>query len=286
MNVSTVINYGVYQLKKSLFWDHYYNNVSSPKHKGPVVNTQEDVQEIVRDLKKNGFDVKEYRIDVEEYRKYLVDAQYQNYNYLDKGKRSNFTEKSLEHYIAFKLLELNKDDVYIDIANSKSPTPEIYHNQTGCTVYKQDLVFPEGIHGNIIGGDAGNLPLPDGFASKMALHCSFEHFEGDSDIRFIREAGRVLRPGGKVCILPLYLHTRYAIQNDPAWALVDIENDAVCYCAKGWNNRHGRYYDVYHLVKRIQKNLGDLGLTIYVVQNEKEVDPSCYVKFIGMFEKK
>jgi len=286
MNASTVINYGVYQLKKSLLWDHYYNNVNSPKHKGPVVNTPEDMQEIVRDLERNNFDVKEYRIDVEEYKRYLADAQYQNFTYYRGGKQKNFTEKSLEHYIAFKLLNLNETDVYIDIANDKSPTPEIYHNLTGCTIYRQDLSFPEGVHGNVIGGDAGNLPLSENFASKMALHCSFEHFEGDADIRYIREVNRILCNGGKVCILPLYLSTEYVIQNDPAKTIIKIEKDAVCYCAKGWGNRHGRFYDVPHLASRIQKNLGDLELTIYVVQNEKEVDTSCYLKFIGLFEKK
>ncbi len=283
MNASTIINYGVYQLKKSLLWDHYYNNVSSPKHKGPVINTQEDVQEIVHDLKKNGFDVREYVIDVEDYKNYLAKAQYQRYKY-DK-QNHNIPEKSLEHYLAFKFLELTSNDVYIDIANCTSPSPDIYNAFTGCKVYRQDLSFPEGINGNIIGGDAGNLPLPDQFASKMALHCSFEHFEGDSDIRFIKEASRVLTPGGKVCIVPFYLSPEYAIQNDPVYHKLNVENEAICYCAKGWRNRHGRFYDVEHLMSRIRNNLGTLKLTIYIVQNEKEVDTSCYVKFIGLLEK-
>lgn len=47
--------------------------------------------------------------------------------------------------------------IYIDIANASCPTPEIYHKLYGCKVYRQDLVFPEGIHGNAIGGDAGSI---------------------------------------------------------------------------------------------------------------------------------
>lgn len=285
MNMSSAINHGAYHIKKYMLWNHYYNNVPYPKHKGPVVNTQDDIQKIVKDLRSNSFDVKEYKINVAEYKKYLIDAHYQTYEYYTGNNQKNFTEKSLEHFIALKLLGLSKNDVYIDIANCDSPTPDIYNSLTGCTVYKQDLEFPKGVHGNVIGGDAGNLPVSDGFASKMALHCSFEHFEGDADIRFIREAGRVLQSGGKVCILPFYLSNKYAIQNDPAWALIDIEKDATCYCAKGYRTRHGRFYDVPHLISRIKNNLGELKLTIYVVQNEKDVDPSCYVKFIGVFEK-
>lgn len=78
------------------------------------------------------------------------------------------------------------------------------------------MVFLEGIHVNDIGGDAGSMPVEDSFATKMALHFSLEHFEQDPDIRFIKEAIRVLRKGGKWCILPLYLFNRYAIKTDPS----------------------------------------------------------------------
>lgn len=285
MDANIIINNGIRQVKKKLFWNHYYNNVNTPKHDGPVVNTQEDIQKIVSDLTRNNFNVKEYNIDINGYKKYLEAAKYKNFKYYKGGTKRNFAEKSLEHYIAFELLGLDSNDIYIDIANANSPTPEIYHDLTGCTIYRQDLMFPDGVHGNVIGGDAGSLPLTDSFATKMGLHCSFEHFEGDSDIRFIREVNRILRPGGKVCILPLYLHTKYAIQSNPLRAVIDVEEDAVCYCAKDWGNRHGRFYDVSHLIKRVRNNLGDLKLTIYVVKNEKDVDPTCYVKFIGVFEK-
>ena len=60
------------------------------------------------------------------------------------------------------------------------------------------------------------MPLKSGCVSKMALHCSFEHFEQDVDIRFIKEANRIPGKGGKLCIIPLYLFNKYANQTDPA----------------------------------------------------------------------
>jgi SAM-dependent methyltransferase len=184
-------------------------------------------------------------------------------------------------------LDLSENDVYIDIASEFSPASEIYHELYGCEVYRQDLIFPEGIHGNEIGGDASNMPVENGFATKMALHCSFEHFEQDSDVKFIKEANRVLRKGGKVCILPLYLFSKYAIETDLAvWSKDGLyfEPDAVLYCAKGTGCRHVRFYDVNHLITKIRNNLDTLRLTIYVTRNEKEVSRSCYVKFIALFE--
>lgn len=43
-----------------------------------------------------------------------------------------------------------------------------------------------------IGADATKIPLPDGFAMKMALHCTYEMSEGDADIRLLPKAHRVL----------------------------------------------------------------------------------------------
>jgi len=66
---------------------------------------------------------------------------------------------------------------------------------------------------------------------------------------------------------------------------VQFEADAIVYGAKNRGNRHGRFYDVPHLITRVQNHSGDLKLTVSVVRNEKEADPSCYVKFIALLEK-
>jgi len=246
-------------------------------------------EDILTELKSSGFDIVPYEIDIADYQRYLDLAQYCLYPYLDCGKHYCFPEKSLEHYLAFKLLELNKDDVYIDIANNNSPVPEIYSSLSRCIAYRQDMIFPAGIHGNTLGGNASELPVCDNFASKMALHCSFEHFEGESDIHFIHEARRVLSPGGKLCILPLYLFNQFAIQLDPD-ALpsegMDFETDATLYLFKdGFRTRHARFYDIAHLKERICKNLGDLQLKIFYIVNEDRVNPHCYVKFVALIEK-
>lgn len=296
-------NHITYRIKSAIMWDYYFATLRNPKIRcigdRIVENSPQIQKEIVEELKKNNFDVIDFEIDVDDYHSYMRNAEYNKFpgyyqggkakkiNY-PGGKLKYFIEKSLEHYLAAKLLGLSKDDVYIDIANCNSPTPEIYQKVYGCQVYRQDLEFPEGIGGNVIGGDAGKMPLHDGFATKMALHCSFEHFEQDADIRFIKEASRVLRKGGKLCILPLYFFNRYVIYTDPAMLPkggITFEDDATLYCVKDYRNRHGRCYDVPHFISRIRNNINGLNLTIYVIKNEKEVDPSCYVKFVALFKK-
>ena len=276
--------------KRTLVWHYNYACLRRPKVKGRLSVGRTEQERILQEMKCYNMSIEDLYIDTADYEDYMKNAGYKDFpDYYEGGKGIAFIEKSLEHYVAAKMLELSEDDVYIDIANCCSPVPEIYHKIYGCKVYRQDLVFPEGVHEDAIGGDASNMPVEDGFATKMALHCSFEHFEGDSDIRFIREAARVLRKGGRLCILPLYFSTRYAIQTNPAHLPIGglaFEDDAVLYCPKDHDVRHGRYYDVPHFISRIINNLNELTLTMYVVKNAEDVDASCYLYFAALFEKK
>ena len=270
----------------SLNKDHFFSRLREPKKKGPVLYTEGAEERIANRLRLLGLTVRDYYIDVQDYRRYFTAARYvEDFpNYYD----FNLPEKSLEHYIAAQLLQLNEQDVYIDIASEHSPVPKIYNSLYGTTTYRQDLSYPPGLNGDMIGGNAANLPVADEFATKMALHCSLEHFEGDSDIRFIRGSARVLKPGGAVCIVPLYLFEDYAIQTDPAVALsadVVFEDDAVVYCAEGWGNRHGRFYDPEHLFSRLGESLGELRMEIFRIMNFQEVHESCYVRFVLLIRK-
>jgi hypothetical protein len=263
-----------------------FATIRDPKRRFGIDYAPGAEDRIVNRLKASGFEVLDYEIDPDDYRRYFVAARYSE-DYPQYYPGSIF-EKSLEHYLAARLLALNADDVYIDVASEHSPVPEIYGRLFGATTYKQDLACPPGLKGRTIGGNAASMPVPDGFASKMALHCSFEHFEGASDIGFVMEAARVLRPGGAVCIVPLYLFEEYAIQTDPVVAIresVVFEPEAVVYCAEGWNNRHGRFYDPEHLASRILRNSAHLKLRVYRLVNATQVDSSCYARFALVIQK-
>ncbi len=132
------------------------------------------------------------------------------------------------------------------------------------------------------------MPLADASVDLMTLHCSFEHFEGDRDSRFVTEAERVLAPGGRVCILPLYMNRRYAIQTDPVtWSLARprFERDALVHIAHGWGESHGRSYDAAHLLERIVERLGSLELTMHHIENAQEVSDEVYLRFAAVLTK-
>ena len=275
-------------LRSSLMWDSLYRSLPEPKISGEVPVGDPQMHIVVKDqLIKAGIVVKDLRIDMRNYKSFLLRAAYNKYPYYyNGGKENQIHEKSLEHFVAAELLDLNDKDVYIDIANGDSPSPDIYNRIFGCRTYAQDMYFKEAREG-VIPGNACSMPVADGFASKMALHNSFEHFEDNDDVCFMQEANRVLQPGGRLCIIPLFLYTAFANQTDPSvvrdYSIFD--SGATIFATRGWLNRFGRHYDVSHFIARIMKARRDFDLTVYYMLNEKEVDSSCYAKFVALFER-
>jgi len=292
-NPEKAYNYASRKLKHiipNIIYNYYYLFCPNPKKRGNVPATNDLIEkEIISKLRIENYNLLDLYIDKDDYKEYVDKAGYNRFpNYYGGDTSSEFFNKSLQHYLAAKLLNLSQEDVYGDIACAASPAADIYQKIYGCKVYRQDLGAPEGIHGNLIGGDAGNMPVEDEFFTKMGLHCSFEHFERDSDMNFIKESSRVLKKGGKLCIIPLYLFNRYAMLSNPAFIVksnTSIEEDAILYCQKRLGQGYARFYDVLHLTTRVRNNLNGLKLTIYVIQNGKDVDPSCWVRFVALFEK-
>jgi predicted SAM-dependent methyltransferase len=267
--------------KKSNDFDYCVSLIRDPKTTGGINNAETAViGEIFDGFASRGYPIKKMNVDVDGYRDYVVRAGYRTK--YPSYYTDNFHEKSLEHYLAAFSLKLAKGDLYVDIASEHSPIPDIYKALYEVTSYRQDIMYEEGIHGDRIGCDACHMPLPDNSMDKLTLTCSLEHFEGDSDSMLIKEIDRILKPGGAAFIVPFYLFNRHAIQTDPlvsAMNNVTFDKDAIVYCCKGWNNRHGRFYDHRAFAERIVPFLGSLAPSVYFVENAGEVHDSCYCRF-------
>lgn len=242
--------------------------------------------DITPELRETGVEVVPYRIDVEAFWRYVEGCGYRRMDYWQGGAMRAATEKWLEHFVSIDLLQPRPDEVLIDVASCTSPFPDILRQRWGCRTYRQDWAYPTGISGDRIGGDAAAMPVPAAFADHLVLHCSFEHFELERDQRFLREAGRILKPGGRLCILPLYTNRAYCIQTDlAAWHLrrPELERDAVICVADSWGEVHGRFYDPRRFRQRVLANLGDLRLRLYQVENCTEVAEDCYLRLAAVF---
>ncbi|MDZ4854169.1 MAG: methyltransferase domain-containing protein [Nitrospirota bacterium] len=240
-----------------------------------------------RQLAEAGFPLRPFSISPQAITRYVDQAGYARRSYYDSGRAPNAVEKYLEHYVALTLLQLSDQEVYIDVASDTSPLSDIARELKGVHAYQQDYAYPDGMRGNRIGGDACALPLPDGFADAMSLTCSYEHFEGDRDMAFLCEAERVLAPGGRLCILPLYLSSTYHIRTNPSLDITGLvfDDQAVVCCRRDVHVRHARQYDVANLLSRVASHRGALAMELYEIVDAASVDPSCYLRYAALFRK-
>jgi SAM-dependent methyltransferase len=196
--------------------------------------------------------------------------------------RSNLAEKSLEHFITLQFLQPTPADIFIDVASEGSPLPDIVTRLFRTTSYAQDIMYPAGISGRRIGGDACEMPVPDGFATKVALTCSLEHFEGNGDSRLFHEIARILRPGGKVAVAPLYIFNKSVTLTDPRYSAtveVPFDSDTEIYCAEGYCNRHGRFYSPQTLFERIVNPIKQFCFTVYRIAGREHAPGDTYITF-------
>jgi hypothetical protein len=249
---------------------------------GPVdITNPRTVSKIRQQATASGIVCAEHAIDRKRFHKHVAAAGYR-VQYADYY-RGNQVEKSLEHFIALEMLQVSGGDVFIDIASEHSPFAELVARLKGATTFSQDIMYPDGVIGNRIGGNACAMPVPDGFASKACLTCSLEHFEGDDDTRLFVELARVLRPGGAVCIVPFYVNTEAVTQTDPVDSVgvnVPFEPGRPIHCAEGWGNGHGRFYNPESFARRIAEPLRDrFRFDFFWLTDAAAIDPSVYARF-------
>jgi hypothetical protein len=221
-----------------------------PRLEAPIL----DFPLILMRLADSGFRVQTFHLSRDDFARHLLSFRYPRFYAGGSVATGGFREnKLLEYFLSLALLPVSPDDVVLDIGSERSLFPEMLRETTGARVLRQDLLYADGVRGDRIGGNADSLPLSANFADKLFLHNSFEHFERDADSRFVSEAWRVLKPGGGVCVIPLFLSARHQIVTDP---LVDASNivwdpDAEIVQRIGYHNRFGRYYSVEMFVQRV-----------------------------------
>jgi hypothetical protein len=197
-----------------------------------------------------------------------------------------YYKKILEYFLTLELIDFKETDTYIDIGSWLSPFPDLIRKRVR-KVYSQDMTYRPGFYQNQIGCNAAHIPLPDKSVDKMTLHCTFEHFERDNDTLFIIEAQRLLRPGGKCFIIPLYLDSDFTNLTDPSlFSLERIKFDqGAAICRRfGFLNRFGRIYSPEELMRRVISAAKDMRATIYWIQETSWLPITQYMSFALMLE--
>jgi len=195
------------QFKHSQEWLSHRHNKHFPKIDWKSVHDG-----IAAECRQRDIPLEELTVDKEDFNAFARRFRLPSFSLYARRCRE---KKMMEHYIAFLLMGLTPGNRYIDIASESSPFPDLAREKLGLETYSQDLTYAPGFHGNRIGSSADRLPIDDNWIHGASLQCAFEHFQGDIDSNFIREIARVLKPGGRCVIVPLYMSQKAVNLYDP-----------------------------------------------------------------------
>jgi hypothetical protein len=204
-------------------------------------------------------------------------------------------EKLLEHWISSERLGVMRyelKDIYVDIAAAGSPWAQALRERKNINAYAIDLYEIGKAYRHLDYYRVENATastFADDSISGASLHCAYEMFMGKDDTKLIKELARILKPGGKVVILPLYMHTNYCSYSTPE------------YFGKGYSDPHAREYlrldcggvpssrkyDPLKLKERVLDPISAAGLNykLSVLRNKNEFGKGIYCHFILEIEK-
>lgn len=210
-------------------------------------------------------------------------------------KSGVWEEKLLEHWIASQMLDLmnfGRTDIYVDIAAAGSPWAKNLRERKGIEAYAIDLCETGESYRHIPYyrvEEATQTTFKDASVTAASLHCAFEMFMKDDDTLLIHEIARILKPGGKVVILPLYLHTHYCAYSTSEYYGKGYSDPA----AKEYVRLDcsgvpsSRKYDAKTLKKRVLSPIEAVGMhyRLHALRNKTEFGSNIYCHFILEIEK-
>lgn len=245
-------------------------------------------------LKELGADVREFDVSAIEtsYNAWRHLADYQGDYAIYNGPLEHcLLEKTLEHYVSLLLINPRKGMTAVDVGSCQSVFPALIRRIYGVECYQQDLDYPAGVADFRIGSSADEIPLPDKSVDFMTLHCTFEHFEGGVDSRFVAECRRVLKEGGKCVVLPLYLNESHCNitgeLSEEKRKEIGWDDAAEHYCViPEWQNRFGRHYSPETFMARIHAPAKAAGFNprLLKIVGWETIHPDLWLRWVAVLD--
>jgi SAM-dependent methyltransferase len=260
-----------------------------------VSYTEPDLDLVQKQISERGFRIQRWDITplLNRFREFIKLPEYAGpYRQYGGKDECSFLEKTLEHFLSFEITRPRRGQVFMDVGSCVSVVPQILRQHHACYCYTQDLELPVGVNGWEVGSNAAEIPLPDSTLDGMTLHCTFEHFEGNADSAFIRECARLLKPGGKTVILPLYVNSNWTNVTGETDKVkrnsIGFDSSATYWCViPEWRNRFGRHYSAQALLDRVLDVAIACGLRVEMLRvvSFDKVHQDLWLKWVLVLEK-
>lgn len=251
--------------------------------------TLEELACIEEELAILGVSIEDYSPSPIAFRSFQQEGWFPPESYGGKNGRVR-NEKLLEHWISSErlgLMDYGQGEVYVDVAAASSPWARVLRDRSGIEAFAIDQ--------GEIGAAYSDLPyyriedatksnFTDASVTGASLHCAYEMFMGDHDTQFIHEAARIMKPGGKIIILPLYMHTHYCAYATSEYYGKGFSDPAAKEYIR-WDCNgvpSSRKYDAAQIKKRVLDPVTSLGLgyQLLALRNKSEFGSNIYCHFI------
>jgi SAM-dependent methyltransferase len=268
---------------------HGFRTRRAPAYRNP---TESELIEIERRIHDLNMPCHDFAVDSDEFMQFVQQAGFPS-NYHGGIKGGVYFEKLLEHFVAWKLLKLDESThtPYVDVAACSSPWARIQRKK-GIESFAIDLSVPfeySGL-GYYRQEDATKTSFKDESIGGASLQCAYEMFVGYDDIKLLKELGRILKPGGRAVISPLYTHTHPCYYQTPEhYGKPYGDPGAQGYVRRDcWEVPSSRKYSPETLRTRVWDNAIKAGLmpSLYVLRNKGELPEGIYLHFILVLDKR
>jgi hypothetical protein len=282
------IGISVVKVKARGAWRSFllYRLRNEPIYKNP---TPAELEQIEADLDALGERVFDYVVNPTDFLDFKQEGWFDP-EYHGGVQSGVWDEKLLEHWIARDLLGLKSyspESLYVDIAACNSPWARVLREKSGLAAFAIDLAEVGNLYKDLSYyrvEDATSTSFENSSVSGASLQCAYEMFTGVNDTQLIKELNRILKPGGKTIIVPLYMHMHYCAYSTPEYYGKVLSDPAAKeYLRRDcWGVPSSRKYDAKELKRRVLDPARELGMhcRVRALRNKDQLGQGIYCHFI------
>ena len=267
---------------------HRIRTRNAPEYNNP---TDVELETIEQRLREMSIPCQDFEIVLDEYFSFVEKMNFPP-EYHGGIAGGVYSEKLVEHYVAWKLLNLGTTSggKYVDVAACGSPWAMLLR-KAGVESYAIDLAISDEYRNleYYREEDATRTTFSGSSVQSVSLQCAYEMFQQNQDVELILEIERILQPGGRAVISPLYMHTHPCFYQTPEYFGKSLgDSGSTAYLRKNcWGIPASRKYSPETFRTRVWQNAVETGLrpSVYVLRNKTELGSGVYLHFVLVLDK-